>query len=513
MRDATKALSKYANPFSKRVQELSQKLDKVTISRDIAKLEKLLGEAENMLDNENSASQASIYYSIGTAYSNFSELRGVSGEASIKKQLYCFRKSIGLIETNEYAGKKYRPYVLGFKQVLYTNYANLLNRCGRKIAAIEQYKKATSINRNFGMANGNLGRAYQHYGMLEYDDGHKDLFHYFAYHYLNRALQSDDPNTYSEAKDGFKVAINRYYPEYIEKVLKPDLRFPQYSYEDPEELNYRKWCLSKGLFLNTLNDLPITELCFAGDVIQLPPMIANGNTKPVFHGMFSQLKQEYIYARYIYYSTLRFATEPHFADKETYIKSYTDYAQYSMRLEKLKTAFKTLYGLFDKLAFFLAHYFDMGIKERDISFRSIWQSSAGHGSGKYQFKNTLDPVKNFALSSLYWISKDFFDQYENSPNPELKRIKEIRDSLEHKYVKINDSFIDENIEKYGDGLALYVSDKELYEVTMTLLKILREAIISLSLCVNIAEIPKREATKNKIVIPMYLIGYEDDWKT
>lgn len=124
----------------------------------------------------------------------------------------------------------------------------------------------------------------------------------------------------------------------------------------------------------------------------------------------------------------------------------------------------------------------------------------------------LDPTQNFALSSLYWISKDFFDKFETSPNPELKRIKDIRDSLEHKYVKINDYHFDTDVEKYGDGLALYVSEEELYEVTMTLLRILREAIINLSLCVNIAEIPKRKAAENKLVMPMYLMDYEDDWK-
>lgn len=448
---------------------------------------------------------------MGTAYSDYVKLTGVSGEESIKKQLYCFRKSIKLIEADEYADEKYRPYVLGLKQVLYTNYANLLDRCGRKIAAIEQYKKSISINQDFGMANGNLGKAYQHYAMLEYDDGHRDLFHYFAYHYLNRALQSHDPNTYSEAKDGFKIAIDQYHPEYIKKVLKADLNFPKYSYEDLAELDYRNWCLSNGLFLNTLNDLPIAELSFACDIIQLPNMITKIDAKPVFHGMFNQIKQEYIYARYLYYSTLGY-NEPHFADKETYIKVYTDYAQYSIRLEKVKTAFKTLYGLFDKMSFFISHYFDLGIKERDINFRSIWQTTAGRGRGEYEFKNVLNPIQNFALSSLYWISKDFSDKYEDSPNPELKRIKDIRDSLEHKYVKVNDTFFDRCIEKYGDGLALYVSDKELYEVTMILLKILREAIINLSLCVNIAEIPKRAAAEGELVLPVYLMDYEDDWK-
>lgn len=103
MREPTMELNKYINPFSKRVQELSQKLDKATINGDVSKLEKLLKDAEDILDSENSASQASVYYSMGTAYSDYAELAGASGEASIKKQLYCFRKSIRLIETGEYA--------------------------------------------------------------------------------------------------------------------------------------------------------------------------------------------------------------------------------------------------------------------------------------------------------------------------------------------------------------------------------------------------------------------------
>lgn len=40
-----------------------------------------------MLDGENSASQASIYYSTDTAYSDFAKLAGVIGEDSTKKQL------------------------------------------------------------------------------------------------------------------------------------------------------------------------------------------------------------------------------------------------------------------------------------------------------------------------------------------------------------------------------------------------------------------------------------------
>ena len=46
----------------------------------------------------------------------------------------------------------------------------------------------------------------------------------------------------------------------------------------------------------------------------------------------------------------------------------------------------------------------------------------------------------------------------------------------------------------SDGLALYVSEREMAQSTLTLLKILREAIINLALCINIAEIPRNQQT-------------------
>nr|WP_256377094.1 LA2681 family HEPN domain-containing protein [Neglectibacter sp. X4] len=101
-------------------------------------------------------------------------------------------------------------------------------------------------------------------------------------------------------------------------------------------------------------------------------MIVSINAKPVFHGMFNQIKQEYVYARYECYCSLQTLEQPHFADKETHLINFADYPQYGIRIEQMKSAFKTLYGLFDKIAFFLNSYFDLGIHERDINFSHIW---------------------------------------------------------------------------------------------------------------------------------------------
>ena len=281
MKNNFDSLNQYTDPFSEQAKKLSLAFDIATINKDVDAVRKLLDDTKKALVKENEASKAMIYYSLGTAYDDFAKLTENRTEETFQKVLYCFRKSIKLIEQDEYTKEIYRPYVLGLKEILYTNYANALDHCGRKIAAIEQYKKVLSFHNDFGMALGNLGRVYQHYGMLEYDKGHRDLFHYFAYHYLNKATKCDDPNTHDNAKKCFESTMNIYAPEYVENVLTAELSFNQYVYDNPEELAYREWCLQKGLFLNTLNDLPVSELSFAGDVIQLPNMIVDVGAKPL----------------------------------------------------------------------------------------------------------------------------------------------------------------------------------------------------------------------------------------
>lgn len=502
----------YIDPFSNESEMYAKRLDDATISGDIEKLETLLNEIEIALPNTDVISQSRLYYSIGTVYRDFAKAKGLSQEESLKKQLYCFRKSIDIIENEEYSKKEYAPYVNGFMRILYTNYANTLSSCGRKIEAIAQYKKAISIHHSFGMAIGNLGRVYQDYGILDYDDGHQNYFHHFAYSFLTKAVGCEDPDTYEEAKEYFAKLMSRYAPAYVEGFLQKDLKIPQFSYENIEEKLYREWAVENNLFLNTLNDLPVAELCFATDVLQLPNMVVSIDAKPIFHGMFNQIKQEYVYARYQYYSSLQFRDEVHYADKDTHLINFSDYPQYGIRIEQIKSSFKILYGLFDKIAYFLNSYFELGIHERDVSFNHIWLTGFGKGKNHYDYKNVLNHEENFALASLYWISRDFYDKFEDSPNPRLKRISDVRNAHEHKYVKVTNGWFPERTKGEVDDLALYVTESELSTLTLELLHIVREAIICLSLCVHVEEQKKSEQNNGKLIMPMTLMEYDDDWK-
>lgn len=71
--------------------------------------------------------------------------------------------------------------------------------------------------------------------------------------------------------------------------------------------------------------------------------------------------------------------ESHFSDKEVHLINTLDYPVYGLRIEKIKFAYRSLYLIFNRIAFLINEYFDLGIKEHDVSYKSIWRSRQGRG--------------------------------------------------------------------------------------------------------------------------------------
>ena len=124
------------------------------------------------------------------------------------------------------------------------------------------------------------------------------------------------------------------------------------------EVSYRKWCLANHLFLNTLNDLPELNEAFMQDILQITSITTTIEQEdpPFVFEMFNQIKEEYIYARYLLYEVINPIGKVHLADKETHLEDTLNYSSYSIRIEKLKTAYRTLYSIFDRIAFLLNAY-------------------------------------------------------------------------------------------------------------------------------------------------------------
>ena len=86
----------------------------------------------------------------------------------------------------------------GFQQLptvrqcqILTNLANLLDRIGRFIDAVEVYDRVLALDKNFGMAAGNRGIALKHYGRTLYDGGHAACMLIAAYEALMSSPQAE----------------------------------------------------------------------------------------------------------------------------------------------------------------------------------------------------------------------------------------------------------------------------------------------------------------------------------
>jgi hypothetical protein len=366
------------------------------------------------------------------------------------------------------------------------------------------------------MAHGNRGHGLVPYGCALYDDHQKAAFLRSAYADLRVALTQE---TTPEARGVFQTDVAILEKRVPAEILSGGTEWRAFPMGESEaEVGYRRWCLSERLFLNPLNDI-VAESVSAHDILSAPNIVVALGEGPHYHGYFSQLKQEFVSARYLFYDGTR-STEPHFSDREVLVYNTLDYPVYGLASEKVRSAFRSAYSILDKVAFFLNHYLRLSIPERNVKFRTLW----------YEGQNRERPIRtefgtrgNWPLRGLFWLSKDLFEDSEgfrDALEDDAKELASIRNHLEHKYLKLVDIPVTSAksdtaswFEGFADGMAVSVNRRRFQEKTLRLLKMARAAMIYLSLGVHAEE--KERAKKRKpgaIVPPMQLDEYDDEWK-
>lgn len=485
------------NPINKSVLEISKSFD---ISRnDIETTKKLISKAKEMKELDE-ISKIQLYYSIGTAFSNLILQTGDNIEEYTRNQIYYFRKSINNSKKVE---KSYinQVFVYPILCSLFTNYANVLDFCGRKQSAIAMYREAIYINPEFTMAIGNLACSLKHFSnFMEENESlhvHKEIVNY-----LEKSCTIEDPNRTQEGEECFRNELLEYNKEELEYLKNYQCSCKEIVYNEVS-LEYREWCWDNILYLNSLNDLFSNDAKQYSDNLVLPGILEKNDRKIMkIESMFNQIKQEYIYTRYLCFESMDIGGI-HYADEKIDLIDCLDYTQYSIRIEKLKTAFKIAYSLLDKVGMFLNEYFDLKINSKNVSFHSIW----------YKKHGLVEKIHdNIGLYSIYWIAKDF-ENGENSEtaNPKSKKLQLIRNFLEHRFTNITLD-ITENYEIDANDNQVYITETDLREMTVELLKLVRETIFSLKNTVRVNEEYKIQNIDKKKVFPIKLIGFDEKYK-
>lgn len=396
------------------------------------------------------------------------------------------------------------------------NTGNILNHIGRPIEAIEYWQRALNIIPNFGMAKANLALGWEVYARLLYDRGHSSILLNNAYK-VYRSIKSVS-HIWNEGEIE-RIALSIIEKEKqiralvdIEKV--DSIPLDGYSLgRSKKEKGYRAWVLENSLFLNPLNDVGAHSIA-STDILHLPSIVTEHSQMPHHYGFFNQLKQEFASSRYLLWQAIGECDlyKQHFSDKDVYLVDTLDFSRYGVAIEQLKFAFRSSYSLLDKVAFFINDYWTLGHDRRRVYFHSVWYKNTKDKSEGLHPK--LENLANNCLRGLFWLSKDFVDKGESDKpllgrvmEPDATRLAELRNHLEHKYVKVHDEFFftrnSSGQHAFDDELAFHISTEELTGKSLKLLKLIRASLVYLSLAVHREEQIKASNNSNfKMTITM-----------
>lgn len=421
---------------SKQIERLGRLVD---LAEDFARLDgvdRAVTAGESLLQQPiHPSDKALLHYTLGNSFavrSHLSTAARVSWEdGDVARQIIHLRLACRAERTT------------GLDQVracqALTNLGNLMSQCGRFADALYYWDKALRIQPHFSMAHGNRGWGLMRYGAHLGDPGHQALHFREAYRSLSRALSEPWVRLMDHrARDYFadRLAL------LVSKVGKETLTAPPHEHPWPDQMSaeeraYRKWCLRMRLFVNDLNDLGSDPIA-AADVLTLPSLTRGRDEGlPSALGMFNQLKQAFVSARFLYYEGAH-ATSTHFSDRDVTLINAFDYSAYGLASEKARLAYRSAYSILDQIAFLLNDYLCLGIPERSVSFKALWYTDKTQQAFRPELAARLD---NEGLQALFWVSKDFHErgdgEFMEALEPDARELADIRNHLEHKYLTLH----------------------------------------------------------------------------
>jgi tetratricopeptide (TPR) repeat protein len=484
------------------LEKLGESIEKAREENNLTELNKLIGILSTYTDNPkfNLQEKGLLNYFIGNTWSYIQQLKFPDEKfpletIELEKQILHLRMAYNFISQTDDNFNKC--------QIL-TNLGNLFNHIGRFSESQNFFNQCLELDKDFGMAIGNRGGCLYYYARVVFEPVHQFIFMQYARQDLIRALSSNQ--VYEEAKYAFANIIQSIEEAFPISELNDFKNYDDF-YKDlnEDEKEYRKWCAENKLFINPLNDV-ITQSVVAQDCLFIPSMILKPGYKLFYHSMFNQLKQEYTTARFLYYESVQ-NNLPHFADKDVVLMNTLDYSVYSISLEKIKIAFRVCYSLFDKIAYFINIYLNLGLDQNRVTFRNVWYNNLEKKKG---LNPQLLTTKNWAMRGLFWLSKDFYEEtLVKSIEPDSKEIATIRNFIEHKSFKI----VESGNYDWTEKTETFEIDRSLfYDKTFKLLELGRSALMYLSFLVYDEETKKQSENPNQPNVLVDFLKIENDEK-
>lgn len=499
------------------LENLARTIDNAIDEGDKKTIDQSLSEIGALLDTELSKiEKANLHFFSANCYASKRHIERDINEWTwedeyLEKEIYHLRLSL-----SECIKIPMKEDLTDLRFRVGTNLANALNHVGRFVEAIEAWDEVIWKHPKYSMALGNKGYCLSWYARYLYDPGHQRIFFNESYHNIKNALNIGVENHARESMSNWLDQLMDLGDwENFEFSPKNESRG-----RSKKEREYRSWCINNRLFLNPLNDIWEHDVV-ANDVLTFPSIVApiEGRSKenmfPEVYAIYNQLKQEYASTRYVMHEAIQESNEKlHFSDKRVKLYDMLDYRKYQLWIEKLKMSFLSAYAIFDKIAYLINEYWDLSVDVRRVKFNTIWNKS---GCNKQKLSEVFSGSDNWPLRGLYWLSKDlYFKKSDHHPiEPDAKHLNHIRNHIAHKYLCVYcdwASDIESLRKNKGHHLSYPIGDKEFISQSVKLLKLVRSALIYLSLAAHAQESKSRIDSDRDFFAPMELIEIDDEFR-
>ena len=387
---------------------------------------------------------------------------------------------------------------------VWINKGNTLDYLGRHLEALYCYDRALLLNPQHYNAWGERGICCWRLSNLVENETDKKKLYLDAMIYLAIELKLyplfeidtiskklvNDFIQQNEIKINLETTLKEQLPK---KRIIVEESFNLYSEQDGSFKDfYFNFCEMHNLFLNTHFDCSNCG-CSTLDLIDVKFTCAiNDSIRPYkFFKKWYSLIDDYKTARF--YLTLAQYRHPDFLfmDKPRYEEDYS--LNYYVNVEMLKNAFSIAFNIYDKVAFLLNDYEELGLKDENVSF---W-------SGKSIF--TIDGM--ILLKKNYWnVNLVALCSIKNEIEGKKgsTAIKDIRNSIAHRYFILYDLV---NVEKSNYNMDI----QEFFQSTLYMLLQIKDILFSLTFFISEKERHKKEiAEKNGKIIPT--VEWEHDWE-
>ena len=352
------------------------------------------------------------------------------------------------------------------------NLGNCFDESGRVVDALECYDEALKSKSDHGMALGNKGMALSYYALVAGE--HEGTFMLEAYYLLSKALELGVPFESTGYFSKRLEEIREHFPD--KDVLDSPPAFPgcKIKAESGFEKFLAEFCVKNRLYLNTCN---FCQKCDAaiGDTAVIKKMAMPRKEGEEFPSAImrllsylNQIKQDYVSARFLLVLSRYSELDLDFVDKRVRIMDTLDHSLHNIRIQLVKTSFKSFYDILDKIACFINDYLGLGISERRTYFHSLW-----YPRNTKTVRKRIEQTNNFTLNALFDMNKDFGKKGHH------EELRNTRNALTHRFVNIR-RFQEREDEQN-------MREETLLKQTLDLGRLVRNAIIYLLYFVDAEE--------------------------